>query len=534
VAGSIDSTGSTRRDARSTTLSAEQAALCGMGVAVAAREHPNRLAVASSHGDRSFGHLNERVNQLVRALRRRGLGVGDSVALLCSNRAEFAVAFLATLRSGMRLTPINTGLRTGEIRYIVEDCQATALLADERFASAAADAVREVHGVSVRIGIGDPLSGFEPWDEVLEAEEGHDIDDPVLGSQMPYTSGTTGRPKGVHRPPGAALHQPGLAEAIGALRYDPRSDLHLCTGPLHHAAPLVFSLAIPLGLGVPVVMMDHWDAEHALRLIASYRITHTHMVPVMFRRLLELPQDVRAAWDTSSLRVVLHGAAPCPEPVKRGIIEWLGPIVYEYYAATEGWGCLATSEEWLERPGTVGRPTPGDVEVRDLEGKSLPPGREGVVYLRVPEGGRFEYYRDEAKTRAAYAGRYFTLGDVGLLDLDGYLYLLDRSADVINTGGVNVYPAEVDAVLVAHPAVADAATVGSPDDEWGEQVVSLVELADGYVAGEALVDELMSLCERELAGFKCPRRISFEESLPRLENGKIYRRLLRDRLRGAE
>jgi long-chain acyl-CoA synthetase len=295
----------------------------------------------------------------------------------------------------------------------------------------------------------------------------------------------------------------------------------------------VFSLAIPLGLGVPVVLMDGWDAEHALRLIGSYRITHTHMVPVMFRRLLELPADERAGWDTSSLRVVLHGAAPCPPRVKQSMIEWLGPIVFEYYAATEGWGCFADTEEWLERPGTVGRPAAGDVEVRDLEGKSLPPGREGVIYLRVPEGGRFEYYGDEPKTRAAYAGRYFTLGDIGLLDSDGYLYLRDRSADVINSGGVNVYPAEVDAVLVTHPAVADAATVGAPDDEWGEQVVSVIELADGYVAGDDVIAELARLCEGELAGFKCPRRFVFQDELPRLENGKIYRRLLRDRFREA-
>lgn len=518
---------------RGSTLTAEQAVLRGMAVALTARATPDRLAIASPHGDRSFAVLNARVNQLVRALRRRGLSEGDGVALLCANRPEFVVAFLATLRSGMRLTPVNTGLRMGEIRHIVEDCRAKALLADGRFARAAADAVRELPGVLVRLGIGDPATGFEPWDEVLEAEESHDIEDPVLGSQMPYTSGTTGRPKGVYRPPGGALHQPGLAAAIRSQRYDPATDVHLCTGPLHHAAPLVFSLAIPLGLGVPVVLMDGWDAEHALRLIASYRVTHTHMVPVMFRRLLELPSDVRAGWDTRSLRVVLHGAAPCPLSVKRRIIEWLGPVVFEYYAATEGWGCFATADEWTERPGTVGRPAAGDVEVRDLEGKSLLPGREGIVYLRAPEGGRFEYYRDEPMTHAAYSGRYFTLGDIGMLDADGYLYLCDRSADVINSGGVNVYPAEIDAVLITHPAVADAATVGAPDDEWGEQVVSVIELADGYVAGDDMLSELARLCESELAGFKCPRRFVFENELPRLENGKIYRRLLRDRFREA-
>ena len=504
-----------------------------MGVAVMAREHPDRLAIACSHGDRSFGFLNERVNQLVRALRRRGLGQGDAVALLCSNRAEFAVAFLATLRAGMRLTPVNTGLRTREISYIVEDCGAKAWLADGSFATAAADAAHRVPGAGVRISIGDPVHGFEAWDDVLAAEDSYDIEDPVLGSQMPYTSGTTGQPKGVYRPPAAALQQPGLAVAVAQLAYESGRDVHLCTGPLHHAAPFLFSLAMPLGLGVPVVLMDSFDAERALRLIESYRITHTHMVPVMFRRLVELPEDVRSAWDTSSLRVVLHGAAPCPLSVKQRIIDWLGPVVYEYYAATEGWGCFATTEEWLARPGTVGCPAVGDVDVRDLEAKSLPPGREGVIYLRAPAGARFEYYGDAPKTRAAFSGPYFTLGDIGYLDAEGYLFLCDRSADVINSGGVNVYPAEVDAVLVAHPAVADAATVGEPHDEWGEQVLSVIELADGYLAGEDLSAELIALCQRELASFKCPRRVTFDEALPRLENGKIYRRLVRDRFRDA-
>jgi long-chain acyl-CoA synthetase len=511
-----------------------EAAFAGMGVAVMAREHPDRLAIASPHGDRSFDFLNQRVNQLVRALRARGLGAGDGVALLSGNRAEFVVSYLATLRSGMRLTPINTGLRRQEIQHIVDDSGAKALIADERFADAAAGALRNIPRELVRIAIGDPIHSFEPWDDVLAEQASHDITDPTLGSQMPYTSGTTGRPKGVYRPPTGMLSQPGLATAMQRFGYDAASDVHLCTGPLHHAAPLVFSLAMPLGLGVPVVLMDGWDAERALQLISSYRITHTHMVPVMFRRLLELASMDRSQYDTSSLRVVVHGAAPCPRSVKQKMIDWLGPIFYEYYAATEGWGCYADSEEWLARPGTVGRPEVGQAEIRDTEGKSLPPGREGIVFLRAPEGGRFVYYDDDPKTRAAYSGAYFTLGDVGSLDAEGYLYLNDRSADVINRSGVNVYPAEVDAVLVEHAAVADAATVGTPNDEWGEEVVSVVELADGFVASGELADELRAWCAEQLAEFKCPSTVVFEESLPRLENGKIYRRLVRDRFRDPD
>ncbi|MEZ4215832.1 MAG: AMP-binding protein [Myxococcota bacterium] len=504
-----------------------------MGLAVSAREHPDRLALASSHGDRSFDLLNARANQLARALRARGLGEGDGVALLCANRPEFVVAFLATLRAGMRLVPIHTGLRTGEIRYVVEDCGARALLADGRFADAAAGAARGLARIDVRIGIGDPVHGFEAFDDAVDAESGDDLDDPVLGSQMPYTSGTTGRPKGVFRPPAGALRQPALADAMRRFGYGARGDVHLCTGPLHHTAPLVFSLAMPLGCGVPVVLMDGFDAERALRLVDAYRVTHTHMVPVMFRRLLELPDEERACRDVSSLRVVLHGAAPCPPSIKRRMIEWLGPVLCEYYAAAEGFGCLATSEEWLARPGTVGRPAPGDVEIRDGEGKSLPPGQEGVIFLRAPEGGRFAYHGDEPMTRAAYAGDLFTLGDVGVLDAGGYLYVRERSADVVEAGGMNVYPAEVDAVLVTHPAVRDAATVGVPDDAGGERVVGVVELADGHVASAALADELAALCRAELAAFKCPREIVFRAALPRLENGKIYRRVVRDEVRAA-
>lgn len=518
---------------RRTQLTAAQAALCGMGVAVSAREHPARLALASPHGDRSFDLLNARANQLARALRARGLRAGDGVALLCRNRPEFVVTFLATLRSGMRLTPIDPELRAGEVRYIVEDSGAKALLADGAFASAAADATRRSPALAVQLAIGDPIHGFARYDDALDAESGDDIEDPELGSQMPYTSGTTGRPKGVHRPPTGALRQPALAAALRRFGYRERGDVHLCTGPLHHTAPLVFSLAMPLGCGVPVVLMDGFDASRALRMIAAYRVTHTHMVPIMFRRLLELPEDERANADVRSLRAVIHGAAPCPPRVKQRMIDWFGPVLFEYYAAAEGFGCMATSEEWLARPGTVGRPPDGGVEIRDFEGKVLPPGGEGVIFLRTPEGGRFDYFRDEPKTRAAYSGDFFTLGDVGALDAQGFLFLRDRSVDVVDVGGMNVYPAEVDAVLVAHPAVRDAATVGVPDSEWGERVVSVVELADGVIASEALAMELRAACRAALASFKCPREVLFRSALPRLANGKIYRRLVRDELREA-
>ncbi len=511
-----------------TDLSASGAARRGMGLAVVAREHPERLAIASPYGDLNFDLLNARANQLVRALRARGLRSGDSVALTCANRPEFAVAVYATLRAGLRLTPINSHLTVSEMAYIVDNCEARAWLAEGRFAQQVAGAAREAPSASVRLAIGDDsIPGFEAFDNALCDESPDDIRDPELGSRMLYTSGTTGRPKGVFRSSEPPAQRPGAALIASYLRYEAGRDLHLCTGPLYHAAPLAFSLIMPIAAGCGVVMMESWDPGRSLELVEGYGVTHTHMVPIMFNHLLALPEEARRR-DLSSLRVVLHGAAPCPVGVKQAMIDWLGPVVYEYYAATEGWGSFVTSEEWLAKPGTVGRPTDGQVEIRDDEGKPQPPGTPGTIYLKAPDEGRFEYYKDPDKTRRSYADDRFTLGDIGYLDVDGDLFLCDRSDDVIISGGVNIYPAEVDAVLVSHPAVIDAATIGAPNVEWGEEVVSVVELTAGAQVSASLRDELLAHCRKRLARFKCPRRIDFSDQLPRQESGKIYRRLLRD------
>ena len=505
----------------------------GMGVTYWAQVQPNRPALLGPHGSRTFAELNARANQLVRALRRRRLAPGDSVALLCSNRPELAEAWAACLRAGWLLTPINFHLTAAEAAYIIEDCEARALLADARFADVARGAVSAAEraeapnaSVAVRLAIGGVIAGFESYDDALADEDGSDIDDPQLGSLMLYTSGTTGRPKGVTRSrPEPPASDPAAQTA---------DDLHLCTGPLYHAAPLAISLIAPLSTGMGVVLMDDWDAAETLRLIAAHRITHTHMVPTMFHRLLALPPDVRAAADVSSLKAVIHGAAPCPVNVKRAIIEWFGPVVYEYYAATEGAGTLVTSETWLRHPGTVGRPKPADqVKVGDAEGRPLAVGDVGLVWLKAPEDNRFRYRGDDAKTRRAYAGDYFTLGDLGFIDADGYLYLTDRDANLIITGGVNVYPAEVDAVLLDHPSVADAAVIGVPDEEWGERVLAVVQPKADAEASAALADELIEHCRGRLARFKCPRQVDFVTELPRQDNGKIYKRLLRDRYRSA-
>jgi long-chain acyl-CoA synthetase len=490
-----------------------------------AAQQPDVTAVVTPSGTRTYAELDGRANQLVRLLRSRGLVAGDAIALLSTNRVEYAEVLAATLRGGFRLTPINSHLTADEVAYIAGDCEAAAFIADAELADVAVAV--DVPDARVRLSLGGAIDGFERYDDAIASESSDPVDDPVLGGLMMYTSGTTGRPKGVFR----AKPTPLARAAIAAYGYQP-GDVHLCTGPLYHLAPLSISLHLPIHAGVTVVVMDRWDTAAALELIERHGVTHTHMVPTMFHRLLALPEDVKAGRDTSSLRVVVHGAAPCPVAVKRSLIEWLGPVVYEYYAATEGTGTVVDSQTWLTKPGTVGKPMPeGWVIVGDEDAVPLPAGEVGLVWLTSPTTDRFRYHGDEAKTEKTFRGDRFTLGDMGYLDEDGFLFLTDRDANLIISGGVNIYPAEVDAVLLEHPAVADAATIGIPDDEWGESVLAVVELRPGVEASIELADELRTFCRERLAPFKCPRAIDFVDHLPREDNGKIYKRRLREQYR---
>jgi long-chain acyl-CoA synthetase len=508
-----------------------EAATRGMGLSVTARYFPDRPCIYSPNGDRTYGKLNARANQLARALRDRGLTEESVVALICANRPEFAETFYAGQRSGFRTVPVNWHLTPEEAAYIAVDSDAVALLADARFAETAKDIPALAANIKVCLSIDGPIEGFESYEDAISSQNESDLPDAVLGRQMLYTSGTTGRPKGVWRPSGlqgATQMMQIYLPILERFAYVAGEDVHLTTGPLYHSAPLVFSLVVPLMAGVSTVLMDGWDPEETLQLIARHRVTHTHMVPTMFHRLLSLPEDVRRRYDVSSLRFILHGAAPCPIATKKAMMDWLGPIVHEYYAATEGLGTHVTPEEWLERPGTVGKPEEEKVEVRDAEGRKAPPGEVGTVYIKSEEDLRFEYYKDPEKTAESFSGSYFTLGDMGYMDEEGYLYLADRTADLIISGGVNIYPAEVDAVLLGHPAVADVATIGIPNDEWGEEVRAVVELKPGFSAGPELAAELIEHCRRQLAHYKCPKAIDFTEKLPRHDTGKIYRRLVRE------
>jgi long-chain acyl-CoA synthetase len=503
----------------------------GMRLAHWARVQPEVLAVQSSSGDRTFGELNANSNRLARALRARGLREGDAVAIVCSNRPEFAEVVHACLRAGLRYTPVNWHLTADEVGYIVDDCQAKALFGDTRFDELMTNAAALSPNAAVCLAIGGEIAGFESYDAAIAEHDGSDITDPRTGFRMLYTSGTTGRPKGVVRP---LNYSTGLTGLTSAPQYGPgKGQLNLCAGPMHHGGPLVYSVEVPISQGVGTVLMDKWDATEALRLIEKHRITHTHMVPTMFHRLLRLPEEVRRGADISSMRYIAHGAAPCTVGTKKGMLDWFGPILWEYYAATEGGGASVGPTQWLEKPGTVGKPiTENHVLILDDDGNASPPNQPGTIYLKVLPDSDFEYLNDPAKTAAAHRGTHFTVGDVGYLDEDGFLFLTDRSADLILRGGVNIYPAEVEAVLLQHPAVRDAAVVGVPDAEWGEEVKGVVE----HVADEPppeLEQELIELCRARLARFKCPQSIDIVDKLPRSDNGKLYKRRLRERYRGG-
>jgi len=499
----------------------EHALRLGMAPAWWAANDPERHAVLAPSGTLSFGELNAQANRLASALRGRGLVTGSAVAILCGNRPEFAVTWAACIRAGFRFTTVNWHLTPDESAYIVRDCQAEAVVVDAAHALAAPT---EMH-VPVRIAVAGAVDDFERWEDLLASGDPSDIADAELGTAMLYTSGTTGYPKGVSKPP----DPDGYLAAVSLYGYR-NGNVHLCTGPLYHAAPLTIALVAPLSLGVPVVMMERWDAEEALGLIEAHRVSHLHLVPTMFHRMLALSDRVRRRYDLSSLRAVIHGAAPCPVPVKRAMIDWLGPILFEYYSATEGYGTGCDSATWLSRPGTVGPTDPRRLYVGDDEGSPVPAHQDGLVWIKATGLERFVYFGDEEKTERTYRGDYFTLGDIGHLDDEGYLFLTDRSANLIISGGVNIYPAEIDAVLLTHPAVADVGTIGVPDEEWGESVLAVVEPKLG-VDVDGLADELLALCSAHLARYKIPRRFEFVEELPRDDNGKLYKRRLRESYR---
>lgn len=497
--------------------------------AQAAQDPSPTVLIAPDGEPWTAGRLHAAANQLVHGLRAAGLERGDAFAVVLPNGAEFFTAHLAASQAGLYLVPINHHFVAPEIAWIVADSGAKVLLAHERFADAARHAADEAGLPGThRYAVGE-VEGFRPYAELLDGRPESPPADRELGWVMNYTSGTTGRPRGIRRPlPGKLPEEAYLGGFLGIFGIRPFDDnVHLVCSPLYHTAVLQFAAA-SLHIGHPLVLMDKWTPEEMLRLIDRHRCTHTHMVPTQFHRLLALPEEVRARYDVSSMRHAIHGAAPCPDHVKRAMLDWWGPCVEEYYAASEGGGAFATAEDWLKKPGTVGKAWPiSELAVFDDDGNRLPPGELGTVYLKMNTGG-FAYHKDEAKTKKNRIGDFFTVGDLGLLDEDGYLFLRDRKIDMIISGGVNIYPAEIESVLLQHPAVADAAAFGIPHDDWGEEVKAVVEPAPGHTPGPDLAADVLAHCAERLAGYKCPKSVDFITEMPRDPNGKLYKRRLRD------
>lgn len=507
------------------TYTAEHLLNTGMMSALYARQKPHAVAVTDAHGQRTFQQLHLNANRFASALQASGLRRGDSVALVCGNRVEFVEVLLACLRSGLRLTPVNWHLSQNEAMYIVSDCEAKALVVESRIL----DSWEAIEGQFLaKISIGAEAPGFVDSETFIAGSRSADPDAPEHGTVMLYTSGTTGKPKGVYR-----KNPMPIAPQLSGTRasFNPDEDAQIVCGPMYHAAPLLFDVGWPLATGVPIHLLEKWESETVLREIERRKITHAHMVPIMFQRLLAVPDNIRLAADLSSLKRIYHGAAPCPPNVKRAMIEWVGPIIDEYYAGSEGGaGFGITSKEWLEKPGSVGRvPHPDAVRLLDPDGNLVAHGEDGEVYHRADESNPFAYFKAPDKTLQQTRDGYFTLGDIGRIDEDGYLFLTGRSAECIISGGVNIYPAEIDGVISAHPSVADVCVVGVPNDEWGEEVRAVVQLVDGLTESPELELGLLEHAAHNLSGFKVPRKVDFVAELPRLPSGKIPRAKVRDK-----
>ncbi len=500
---------------------------------------PDRLGLIDPAGrEWTRGELLAECNRIVAGLRAAGMEAGDVLAVLMPNCAEMIALNLACAQAGFYLTPLNWHLAPAEVAYILEDCEAKVFVAHERVADVARAAADQTKFPAAgRFAVG-AIEGFRPFSELIDDQSAELPGGRTAGAVMNYTSGTTGNPKGVKRP--LAPIDPDLAATLftgflSMFGIQPEDEnVHIVGSPLYHTAVLVFATS-SLHFGHPIVIMDKWTPEGCLALIDRYKVTTTHMVPTQFHRMLGLPEELRARYDCSSTRTMVHAAAPCPPEVKRRMLDWWGDSIYEYYAATEGGGTLVTPQEWRKYPGTVGRPWPNaELKIVDDEtGKEVPQGERGTVYMKLGQGGQaFEYYKDKAKTQknrlVIGENLYFTVGDVGYLNEDGYLFLSDRKIDMIISGGANIYPAEIENVFLSHPKVGDVAVFGIPHEDWGEEVKAVVEPADRVEPGPALANELLEFCRDRLAKFKTPRTIDFISELPRDPNGKLYKRKLRD------
>ena len=501
-----------------------------------AQSHPDKAAlVLTTTGETvSFGELEQRANRGAHALRQLGLKSGDAVALTSDNRLDFFDIFWATQRAGLILVLLSSRLKRDEISYIVNDSGATALLGADTLAASLCDVVAnraDMPKLAHIVSIGK-VGDLPEWRNLCAGQPATPIADEEIGGRMVYSSGTTGKPKGLKfvSPSGPPL-QKNLAATMFSGFYGFNEDtVYLCPAPLYHAAPMGMTSGIQCVGGTAVVMYK-FEPEEFLATIERYKVTAVQVVPTMFIRLLALPEEVRKRYDLSSLKTVIHAAAPCPVPVKQAMIDWLGPIIEEYYAGSEGNGhVMISSAEWLAHPGSVGRAVIGQLHICDEEGNELPTGENGTIYFG---GGRpINYHNDPVKSRSAQNPlhpEWTTMGDVGRVDEEGFLYLADRKDFMIISGGVNIYPQEVENLLISHPAVADVAVFGVPNPDFGEEVKAVIQPKDFNSANGDLARDIIQWCKERLADVKCPRSIDFEAELPRGDNGKLYKKELKAR-----
>ncbi len=484
------------------------------------------IIMAATGATMSYAELEARSNQVAHLLRHHGLVRGDAIAILMHNCLDYLAICWGAQRSGLVFVAMSTKLTADEAGYIVQDSEAKAVFASAALGAVAAGAAPDV---AARFASGGAIAGFADLDTALAAMPKTRIADESGGRDMLYSSGTTGRPKGIRTslPVGPIDAGDALTGLVGML-YDFKAGMvYLSPAPLYHAAPLRYSMTAHR-YGGTVIVMERFDPETYLALVEKYHVTHSQLVPTMFVRMLKLPEDARARHDLSSLKVAIHAAAPCPIDVKQAMLAWWGPVIYEYYSATEGAGFTAISpQEWLARPGSVGKSLLGEIRVLADDDSVLPPGQTGRIYFA--NGPRFEYHNDAAKTASVTGDHGATFGDIGHVDDEGYLFLTDRAAFMIISGGVNVYPQESENALTLHPEVADVAVFGVPDAEMGEAVKAVVQPRDMARAGPELEAELIAFVRARLSHVKCPKSIDFLSELPRHDTGKLYKRLLKDK-----
>jgi fatty-acyl-CoA synthase len=478
----------------------------------------------------TYGQLEQRANQAAHVFRACGARLGDHVAILLKNQREFLEICFGAERAGLYYTTMSTRLTVAEIAYIVQDCGAKVLIVSEDFLELGEKISQTLTTPIHQFVVGCAQSNWPSWQASVEQFSTTPISDEAQGLDMLYSSGTTGRPKGVKwpLPDGPSGMRTFLVNLLEGLYGYGRGCRYLSPAPLYHAAPLRHSMT-NIKLGGEVFVMSQFDAQTALALHQQHQITHSQWVPTMFVRMLKLPEATRLSFDLSTMKRAIHAAAPCPIDVKLQMLQWWGPVIDEYYAGTENNGfCSITSAEWLQHQGSVGRAALGVAHICDEEGRALEVGATGLVYFS--EGPKFEYHSDAVKTaETRNALGWTTLGDIGRLDTEGYLYLVDRKAFMIISGGINIYPQEIEALLIGHPLVADVAVFGIPNLDFGEEVKAVVQLIEGITPSEALKVELIAYCKERLADFKCPRSVDFELELPRHPTGKLYKKILRDR-----